>query len=80
MTDYDKLITERARDMKPSGIRRFFDLVAEMPECISLGVGEPDFVTPWPIRQAAIDNLEAGHTKYTSNAGMKELGSRSVRG
>ena len=73
MTDYDKLITERARDMKPSGIRRFFDLVAEMPECISLGVGEPDFVTPWPIRQAAIDNLEAGHTKYTSNAGMKEL-------
>lgn len=73
MMDYDSLITRRARDMKPSGIRKFFDLVADMPECISLGVGEPDFATPWPIRQAAIDNLEAGHTKYTSNAGLKQL-------
>ena len=71
--DYDKLITERARTMRPSGIRKFFDLVAEMPDVISLGVGEPDFKTPWPIRQAAIDNLEKGHTKYTSNSGLKEL-------
>lgn len=59
--------------MRPSGIRKFFDLVAEMPECISLGVGEPDFQTPWAIRDAAIDSLEAGRTKYTSNAGLKEL-------
>ena len=73
MTDYTKLITERARKMRPSGIRKFFDLVADMPDCISLGVGEPDFLTPWPIRETAIDNLEAGHTKYTSNAGLKEL-------
>lgn len=73
MIDYDKLITEQAAAMRPSGIRKFFDLVAEMPECISLGVGEPDFQTPWAIRDAAIDSLEAGRTKYTSNAGLKEL-------
>lgn len=73
MIDYNKLITEQAAAMRPSGIRKFFDLVAEMPECISLGVGEPDFQTPWAIRDAAIDSLEAGRTKYTSNAGLKEL-------
>lgn len=73
MIDYDKLITKQAAEMRPSGIRRFFDLVAEMPECISLGVGEPDFQTPWAIRDAAIDSLEAGRTKYTSNAGLREL-------
>lgn len=73
MIDYEKLITKQAAEMRPSGIRRFFDLVAEMPECISLGVGEPDFQTPWAIRDAAIDSLEAGRTKYTSNAGLKEL-------
>lgn len=73
MIDYDKLITKKAAEMRPSGIRRFFDLVAEMPECISLGVGEPDFQTPWAIRDAAIDSLEAGRTKYTSNAGLREL-------
>lgn len=50
MLDYEKLISDRAERMRPSGIRRFFDLVAEMPECISLGVGEPDFQTPWDIR------------------------------
>lgn len=73
MIDYDTLITRQAKEMRPSGIRKFFDLVADMPECISLGVGEPDFQTPWPIRDAAIDALEAGKTKYTSNAGLKEL-------
>ncbi len=73
MLDYDKLISDRAARMRPSGIRRFFDLVAEMPECISLGVGEPDFQTPWDIRDAAINSLEIGRTKYTANAGLKEL-------
>ena len=71
--DYDKLLAQKAKEMRPSGIRKFFDLVAEMPECISLGVGEPDFQTPWDIRDAAIHSLEIGRTKYTSNAGLKEL-------
>ncbi|MGM9917861.1 MAG: pyridoxal phosphate-dependent aminotransferase [Lactimicrobium massiliense] len=71
--DYDKIICDWAKNMRPSGIRRFFDLAADMPDCMSLGVGEPDFQTPWNIRAAAIDSLEAGHTKYTSNAGLKEL-------
>ena len=73
MLDYGKLISDKAEKMRPSGIRRFFDLVAEMPECISLGVGEPDFQTPWDIRYAAIHSLEVGRTKYTANAGLKEL-------
>ena len=73
MLDYGKLISDKAEKMRPSGIRRFFDLVAEMPECISLGVGEPDFQTPWDIRDAAIHSLEVGRTKYTANAGLKEL-------
>ncbi|MDH7569527.1 MAG: aminotransferase class I/II-fold pyridoxal phosphate-dependent enzyme, partial [Armatimonadota bacterium] len=59
--------------MPPSGIRRFFDLVATMDDVISLGVGEPDFVTPWTIREAAIWSIEHGYTTYTSNAGMMEL-------
>ena len=71
--DYDKLIAPAAAAMRPSGIRKFFDLAAEMPECISLSVGEPDFKTPWAIREAGIESLEMGHTKYTSNAGLKEL-------
>ena len=50
--DYDKLIAPAAREMRPSGIRKFFDLAADMPECISLGVGEPDFKTPWAVREA----------------------------
>jgi aminotransferase len=57
----------------PSGIRRFFDVVAQMDDVISLGVGEPDFVTPWRIREAAIDSLERGFTQYTSNAGLPAL-------
>ena len=71
--DYDALLSRGVREMRPSGIRRFFDLAAEMPHCISLGVGEPDFKTPWNIRDAAIRSLEMGRTRYTANAGLKEL-------
>ena len=61
--DYDKLIAPAAREMRPSGIRKFFDLAADMPECISLGVGEPDFKTPWAVREAGIESLEHGRTR-----------------
>ena len=71
--DYTKLVAQRAANMKPSGIRKFFDLVAEIPDCISLSVGEPDFKTPWDIRDAAIHTIELGRTQYTTNAGLKEL-------
>ncbi len=73
MLDYEKLQSKAALEMRPSGIRKFFDLVADMPECISLGVGEPDFQTPWAIRESAIHSLELGRTKYTANAGLKQL-------
>ena len=66
-------IANVAKDMHPSGIRKFFDIVAEMPEAISLGVGEPDFDTPWHIREAGIYSLEKGRTFYTSNSGLMEL-------
>ncbi len=66
-------LNKTVRDMKPSGIRKFFDVVATMPDAISLGVGEPDFVTPWHIRDAGIYSLEKGHTYYTSNSGLMEL-------
>jgi aminotransferase len=65
--------SKRVNQITPSGIRRFFDLVASMEEVISLGVGEPDFATPWHIREAAIYSLEKGQTMYTSNLGMPEL-------
>ncbi len=71
--NYDQLLNRRAVEMRPSGIRKFFDIASEMKECISLGVGEPDFKTPWSIRDAGIRSLEMGHTKYTANAGLKEL-------
>ncbi|MGN1107256.1 MAG: aminotransferase class I/II-fold pyridoxal phosphate-dependent enzyme [Huintestinicola sp.] len=73
MIDYDKLISEKCKVMKPSGIRKFFDIAAQMDNVISLGVGEPDFQTPWNVRQAAITSLEKGKTKYTANAGIAEL-------
>lgn len=73
MMNYDKILSGKAQSMRPSGIRKFFNLAAEMPHCISLGVGEPDFKTPWAIRDTAISNLERGKTRYTANAGMKEL-------
>ena len=66
-------ISNVVKDMKPSGIRKFFDIVSEMTDAISLGVGEPDFDTPWHIRQEGINSLEKGKTFYTSNAGLKEL-------
>jgi aminotransferase len=66
-------ISERARCLAPSGIRKFFDLLASMEGVISLGVGEPDYTTPWRIREAAIYSLERGNTMYTSNAGMPAL-------
>lgn len=71
--NYDQLLAPAAKEMRPSGIRKFFDLAADMPHCISLGVGEPDFKTPWSIRDAGIRSLEQGKTKYTANAGLKEL-------
>ena len=71
--NYDQLLAPAAKEMRPSGIRKFFDLAADMPHCISLGVGEPDFKTPWSIRDAGIRSLEQGKTKYTANAGIKEL-------
>lgn len=73
MMEYEKLISRAAAEMRPSGIRKFFDIAAEMKDCISLGVGEPDFKTPWAIRQAGIRSLEMGRTWYTSNSGLKEL-------
>jgi len=66
-------ISKRAGQISPSGIRKFFDLLASMEGVISLGVGEPDFTTPWHIREAAIESLEKGDTMYTSNLGMPEL-------
>ncbi|MBR1383137.1 MAG: aminotransferase class I/II-fold pyridoxal phosphate-dependent enzyme [Ruminococcus sp.] len=76
MIDYDKLLSKEAVSIKPSGIRRFFDIAAEMDDVISLGVGEPDFKTPWRIRKTAIDILEKGRTSYTANAGLAELRSQ----
>ncbi len=71
--NYNEIISKKAVDMRASGIRKFFDLAAEMKNCISLGVGEPDFKTPWSVRDAGIRSLEKGHTWYTSNSGLKEL-------
>ncbi len=73
MIDYSKVITQTVREMKPSGIRRFFDIAASMKDVISLGVGEPDFQTPWQVRKAGINSLEKGKTKYTSNKGHSKL-------
>lgn len=73
MIDYDKILSRRAVAIKPSGIRKFFDIAAEMDDVISLGVGEPDFKTPWNIRRAGIESLERGHTWYTANSGLIQL-------
>lgn len=73
MMDYNTIIPKRISDIKPSGIRKFFDLLVEMDDVISLTVGEPDFVTPWHIRDAAITSLERGKTYYTGNSGLAEL-------
>lgn len=71
--DYNKLLNPTIVAEKPSGIRRFFDLASTMEDCIVLGVGEPDFKTPWEIRQAGIESLEKGRTFYTSNSGLMQL-------
>ena len=73
MIDYDKFLNQSLCAVKPSGIRRFFAIAEEMENVISLGVGEPDFKTPWHIRQYGIDFLEQGKTRYTANAGLIEL-------
>ncbi len=73
MMDYNQIVSQRVQNIKPSGIRKFFDLLENMDDAISLGVGEPDFPTPWHIRDAGIYSLEKGFTKYTSNAGMTDL-------
>lgn len=73
MIDYNKLLSKKAVSLKPSGIRKFFDIAATMQGVISLGVGEPDFKTPWAIRDKAIQTLERGKTVYTANSGMIEL-------
>jgi aminotransferase len=68
-----ELLAQRVRQVRPSGIRKFFDIINTMPDVISLGVGEPDFVTPEHIRRAGMRSIELGHTRYTSNYGMLEL-------
>ncbi len=80
--DSSEFVAAKVKSIPPSGIRKFFDLVAEMDDVISLGVGEPDFVTPWHIREACIYSLEKGFTSYTSNYGileLRELISKSIR-
>ena len=73
MIDYEKILSCTVKDMKPSGIRKFFDIANTMQGVISLGVGEPDFPTPWNIRKAGITSLERSKTRYTSNSGLEKL-------
>lgn len=73
MMDYDSLFNSRLKNIKPSGIRRFFGIAEQMKDVISLGVGEPDFTTPWHIREAGIESLQRGRTWYTANSGLAEL-------
>ncbi|MCD7950007.1 MAG: aminotransferase class I/II-fold pyridoxal phosphate-dependent enzyme [Erysipelotrichaceae bacterium] len=71
--NYEDMLSDRVKTIKPSGIRKFFDLASQMEGVISLGVGEPDFTTPWAIREAAIYSIEKGKTFYTANQGLLEL-------
>ena len=80
MVNYEQMLSDRVKITKPSGIRRFFEMAAKMPHAISLGVGEPDFETPWQIRRAGIQSLEKGQTFYTSNWGLAELRSQFADG
>ncbi len=73
MMDYERIMSRRVKSLQPSGIRKFFDILDTMQGAISLGIGEPDFVTPWHIREAGVYSLEQGYTKYTSNAGLSRL-------
>ncbi|HUT67309.1 MAG TPA: aminotransferase class I/II-fold pyridoxal phosphate-dependent enzyme [Dehalococcoidales bacterium] len=74
-----KILSERVNRLSPSGIRKFFDLLASLEGVISLGVGEPDYATPWHISEAAVQSLEKGYTMYTSNSGMPELREETAR-
>ena len=71
--DYEKILSKRVQELKPSGIRKFFDIAANMKDVISLSIGEPDFKTPWAVRAAAIETLEKGRTTYTANSGLAAL-------
>lgn len=71
--DYTKLLNQRLTGLKPSGIRRFFDIANEMDHVISLSIGEPDFTTPWHVRQEGIETLRKGQTWYSPNRGFEEL-------
>lgn len=73
MIEYSSILCQRIQNVPPSGIRKYFDILAEMDDAISLGIGEPDFQTPWHIRDAGIYSLEKGFTKYTPNAGLSDL-------
>lgn len=73
MMDYDKILNSTVKQIKPSGIRKYFDIAQTMEGVISLGVGEPDFPTPWKIRRQGIRSLEMGQTKYTANRGLQQL-------
>ncbi|MCL2078996.1 MAG: aminotransferase class I/II-fold pyridoxal phosphate-dependent enzyme [Oscillospiraceae bacterium] len=73
MIKYSDILSDNVKSLAPSGIRKFFDILEEMTDAISLGIGEPDFVTPWHIRDAGIRSLEKGFTKYTGNAGLTQL-------
>ena len=73
MDSYNKYLSKKVQDIKPSGIRKFFDIVTTMKDAISLGVGEPDFITSWSVRDAAIKSIKKGYTQYTSNKGLLEL-------
>jgi len=79
MIDYNSVLSENVKSLAPSGIRKFFDILEEMTDAISLGIGEPDFVTPWHIRDAGIHSLEKGFTKYTGNAGLSQLRSEIAK-
>ena len=79
MKDWAAILSPTVQSIPPSGIRRFFDIAAEMEDVISLGVGEPDFVTPWTIRESCVYGLEQGYTSYTANRGMMELRQEIVR-
>ena len=73
MIDYSSVLNPTVCEIKPSGIRKFFDIAATMDDVISLSVGEPHFLTPWQIRKAGINSLERSKTKYTSNSGLELL-------
>ena len=73
MMDYQKMLSSKVQGIKPSGIRKFFDMLSEMENVVGLTVGQPDFITPWHIREAGIRSLETGKTFYTANAGLEEL-------